>query len=226
MDAQEQNVADEGAEKIQEAVDQERVEELKDEIERIETGLPNAAKMVQGIKDKLVKAPPRKPNTPEISVEDQQRVAAEEAEKYGDALGIKAELAAKKDEIIGRVKPLVKPEMAGGIRPEDAGPKGAVGAPTPIDRAAPTAAPEGKAPRLAQLDPRMILNVELIATKKKLAEADEKMGLWAIQDARRRKQELDREEAALMAEVSRQLGVPAGTNIRLVDKDKGICQVE
>jgi hypothetical protein len=72
----------------------------------------------------------------------------------------------------------------------------------------------------------MILNVELIATKKKLAEADEKMGLWAIQDARRRKQELDREEAALMAEVSRQLGVPAGTNIRLVDKDKGICQVE
>lgn len=80
-------------------------------------------------------------------------------------------------------------------------------------------------PRVAQLDPRMVLQVELLATKKKLAEADEKMGLWAVQDARRRKQDLDREESSIMLEVSRQLGAPAGSTITLIDKARGLCQV-
>ena len=86
--------------------------------------------------------------------------------------------------------------------------------------------PGAKGSRVAQLDPRMVLQVELLATKKKLADADERMGLWAVQDARRRKQDLDREESELMLEVSRQLGAPAGSNIRLIDKEKGLCQVE
>lgn len=88
------------------------------------------------------------------------------------------------------------------------------------------AQPRVKGSRVAQLDPRMVLQVELLATKKKLADADERMGLWAVQDARRRKQDLDREESELMLEVSRQLGAPAGSNIRLIDKEKGLCQVE
>lgn len=214
-------------EQVKEAPEQdqnkERLNELKDEIERLETGLPNAAKLVQGIKDKQQKPPPREKNTPVISTEDLNRVVGEEVEKYDGALGIKDELEAKKEAILGRIRPLTQPEMAGGSPPEPthAGPKRPVGAPT-----APGKAPMGNGPRLAQLDQKTILQVELLATKKKLAEADEKMALWAIQDARRRKQELDREEAALMAEVSRQLGVPAGHNIRLVDKERGLCQVE
>lgn len=234
MTQEEQALVEQGAEKIKEAVDKERVEELKDEIERIETGLPNAAKLVQGIKDKQEKAPPREPNSPEISTEDAERIAAEEAEKYAEPLGIQEELAKKKGEILGRIKPLTQPTMAGGRPPIESGPRRPAGAgaqvgprPDPVGpKVTPGKAPVGNGPRMAQLDQLMILKVELLATKKKLAEADEKMGLWAVQDARRRKDELNKEEAALMVEVSKQLGVPTGSNIRLVDKERGICQVE
>lgn len=131
---------------------------------------------------------------------------------------------------------LKKPEMANVPGPiGQVGPKGPVGpqrAKSPVDVVAQAGAAghadavQGAAPRVAQLDPKTMLQVELLATKKKLANADEQMGLLAVQDARRRKQELDREESNLMLEVSKQLGAPAGSNIRLIDKEKGLCQVE
>jgi len=148
-------------------------------------------------------------------------------------MDIEKELKEREAEIptLGRIVP---PAMAGAsVGPkEPPGPKGPVGPKIkgPEDVVA-HAGLSGKAdvtakPRVAQLDPRMVLQVELLATKKKLAEADERMGLWAVQDARRRKQDLDREEASMMAEVSRQLGAPAGSSIRLIDKERGLCQVE
>ena len=119
---------------------------------------------------------------------------------------------------------LTKPPMVG---PKvDTGPLGPVGVIEQAGVPGPGDAVQMPAPRVAQLDPRVVLQVELLATKKKLADADERMGLWTVQDARRRKQDLGREESELMLEVSRQLGVPAGSNIRLIDKEKGLCQVE
>ena len=121
---------------------------------------------------------------------------------------------------------LEQPSMAG------AGPRGPVGASVtagprkavlPVDPAK-TATDGGS--RIAQLDPHTVLQVELLATRKKLAEADERMGLWVVQDARKRKQELDKEEATLMSEVSRQLDAPVGSNIKLIDKERGLCKVE
>jgi hypothetical protein len=148
-------------------------------------------------------------------------------------MDIEKELKEKEAAIAASGK-LVPPAMVGAsVGPkEPPGPKGPVGPKIrgPEDVVAHSGL-SGKAdvtakPRVAQLDPRMVLQVELLATKKKLAEADERMGLWAVQDARRRKQDLDREEASMMAEVSRQLGAPAGSSIRLIDKERGLCQVE
>ncbi len=135
------------------------------------------------------------------------------------------------DEIMTKMG-ATRPVMAGAevVGPRTLpGPKGPVGPQRPP--ALPTepvlpgdAAKSG--PRIAQLDPRMVLRVELLATKKKLAEADERMGLYAVQDARRRKQEFDKEEASLMLEVSKQLDAPAGSSIKLINKERGLCEVE
>lgn len=135
------------------------------------------------------------------------------------------------NEIASKTK-LAQPSMAG------AGVRGPVGPqkPPPALSGGPKPHVVGNSPpdievaeggsRMAQLDPRTVLRVELLSTRKKLAEADERMGLWTVQDARRRKQELDKEEATLMAEVSRQLDVPVGSCIRLIDKERGLCKVE
>ncbi len=144
---------------------------------------------------------------------------------------IKQGLRAKEKEadIMAKIG-LTPPSMAGvgAVGPQTPpGPKGPVGpqrpAVLPTEPVKADVAEDGS--RLAQLDPRMVLQVELLATKKKLAEADERMGLWTVQDARRRKQELDREESSLMLEVSRQLDAPAGSSIRLIDKERGLCKV-
>ena len=134
---------------------------------------------------------------------------------------VERELQDRAAEAAPASKKLTPPTMVGGA----AGPQVPPGVKGPVGPQVPAKLPEENKPRVAQLDPGMVLQVELLATKQKLADADERMGLWAVQDARRRKQELDREEATLMANVSHQLGVPAGSNIKLIDKAKGLCQV-
>lgn len=125
---------------------------------------------------------------------------------------------------------LTEPPMAGVPGPkgpvgprETPGPKGPVGVIEQAGSTGPADAVQG--PRMAQLDKYTVLQIELLSAKRKLAEADEQMGILAVQDARRRKQELNKEEAALMSRVSQQLGVETGSNIKLVDKEKGLCQV-
>jgi len=81
-------------------------------------------------------------------------------------------------------------------------------------------------PRLIQLDPVMVLKIELLAARKRANTAEERLAILALQDARKGKQELEQEEHALMQQVSKQLGVSAGKSVRLVDREKGICQVE
>lgn len=142
-------------------------------------------------------------------------------------MDIEKELKEREAEISASGK-LTPPTMVGGPPGPKTppGPKGPVGgypvAPGPV----PTKEEMAKRSRIAQLDAHMVLKVELISTKKKLADADERIGLLAVQDARQRKQELDKEESILMQEVSRQLGATAGNTITLVDKERGLCKVE
>jgi hypothetical protein len=81
-------------------------------------------------------------------------------------------------------------------------------------------------PHLVQLDPMMVLRVELLTTRRRANKAEEKLAVLALQDSRRMKQELDMEEQVLLQQLSKQLNIPPGKNIRLIDKEKGICQVE
>jgi hypothetical protein len=83
-----------------------------------------------------------------------------------------------------------------------------------------------QASRLVQLDPTMVLRIELTAAKKRAAVAEESLAILALQEARKAKDAAEREEALLMRAVSAQLGVTPGKNVRLVDKEKGICQIE
>jgi hypothetical protein len=208
-----------------------RVAALKDEIERLETGLPNAASVVKGIKDKQQRVPKRAPNTPDISVENLARVTAEEAEKYSEALGIKDELAQKKDEVLRRISGgIAPPAMA--AEPPHVGPRGATG---PQNTPGPQAVPGPKGepaqqrpqmPKQIKLDTETMLRVELLATKRKLADANEKLALIAVQDAQSAKKELEQEESLIMAQVREKLNIPQGANLRLIDKEKGICRVE
>lgn len=141
-------------------------------------------------------------------------------------MDIEKELLEKEAEIAARK--ITPPNMANvPVGPTaSVGPKGPVG-PRAVRPPVETPKVETvKRSRVAQLDAYTILRVELLSTKKKLAETDERMGLLAVQDARQRRQELDKEEAALMLEVSRKLGAAEGSTIRLVDKERGLCQVE
>lgn len=79
-------------------------------------------------------------------------------------------------------------------------------------------------PQLIRLDQATMLQIELLATKKKLAEANEKIAMIALQDAKKARKELEQEEAVLLERVRSQVGARSG-NVRLVDRQKGICQV-
>lgn len=83
-----------------------------------------------------------------------------------------------------------------------------------------------KPKRVVQLDPATILKIELLSTQKQLAASDERNGMMVVQDARRRLAEVSRDEKQLMETVSKQVGVPINSTIRLVDKAQGICHVE
>jgi len=81
-------------------------------------------------------------------------------------------------------------------------------------------------PRLVQLDPTTVLKIELLSARKRANMAEERLAVLALQDARKAKQELEQEQAQLMQLVTKQLNLPAGKSIRLVDREKGLCQVE
>lgn len=81
-------------------------------------------------------------------------------------------------------------------------------------------------PRLVQLDPTTVLKIELLSARKRANTAEERLAVLALQDARKAKQELEQEQAQLMQLVTKQLNLPTGKSIRLVDREKGLCQVE
>jgi hypothetical protein len=122
---------------------------------------------------------------------------------------------------------LPSPEPAGSALEEaDVGPKKQVGSTDENrDKQAPVLE-ESDGKRVVQLDPTVIMEIELVTTQMRLAEADEKLALIAVKNARQRKSEVQRAQDQLLNRVSKQVGVRVGSSLRLLDKDKGLCQVE
>ena len=71
----------------------------------------------------------------------------------------------------------------------------------------------------------MILRIELLSTKQQLAERDQQLAKLALQDVHAKKVALQEQQQQLMAEISQQLGTPVSGDIRLLDREKGLCQV-
>lgn len=190
-----------------------RIAELKDELERLETGLPNAGATIRAIKDKQQKIPRRPMNTPHVMPGNPDEVALQEASKYTGALGV----------MPGMIPGMGVPSMA-------RGPQGPVGPQNPVGPQRPVPQPPETQtqpnPSSIQLDPKTLIEIELVATKKRLAEANERLAIVALGDARRAKIEAEQQEARLMAQISRHYGVQPGKNVRLVDKEKGVCLIE
>jgi hypothetical protein len=185
IDADVMEVSEEQYQGMLEALRQHRLSEAKDAVERLETGLPNAAGILGGLRSAQQKVH-RAPNTPVMPQGSPAEAAAEEWAKYEQPLTGKS----------------------GPVKRMDAARK----------------KPQG--PRLVQLDPTTVLKIELVAAKKRAATAEERIALLAVQDARKAKAEAEQEEAELMRLVSKQLNIAPGSNVRLVDKEKGLCQVE
>jgi hypothetical protein len=207
----------EGAVEAPEETKEMRIQQLKDELERLETGLPNAGATVRAIRDKQQKVPRRDPNTPDVHPGDVSKIVAQEAAKYAGALGPMPGMSG-----------MAMPSMAYPVGPQvPVGPQAPVGPQKP----GPTTVPHAPAPapqqtRTIELDPKTLIEVELVSTKKRLAEANERLAAVALSDARKAKHVAEQEEAALMARVTKQYGIPYGKNLRLVDKEKGICLIE
>lgn len=119
-----------------------------------------------------------------------------------DTVDLAAELEAKKRELSSGMKLARDLKVPSGVEE----PKG-VGAPS-----------------LVHLESVTVLSIELLATKKRLAEANEKLALLALQDAKKLRAELEQEEAALLKGILSKVGVPDGS-LRLLDREKGICQI-
>jgi len=169
-----EEVTEEELAMAREALRTRQMAQLDDLKERVSTGLPNAAGIIQGIRSHQQRAPRRPLNTPDIPPGTPEEVAAQEWEKYEAPLSGKSE----------PVKRVVEARQG---------------------------------PRIVQLDPVMVLKIELLAARKRANTAEERLAILAIQDARKAKQELEAEEHALMSQVSKQLNIPAGKSIRVGD---------
>lgn len=79
---------------------------------------------------------------------------------------------------------------------------------------------------LVQLDPMMMLEIELLSAELRAATAEEQLAGRSLRDARERLMSLNRKQSLLMSTITSQLGIPAGRSIRLVDKEQRLCRIE
>lgn len=79
---------------------------------------------------------------------------------------------------------------------------------------------------LIQLDPMMMMEIELLTAEQRAATAEEKLATRALRDARERLMSLHRKQSILMSNITSKLGLPPGGSIRLVDKEQRLCRIE
>jgi hypothetical protein len=86
--------------------------------------------------------------------------------------------------------------------------------------------PESSGPRVVQLDPVTLLKIDLAQTKRRLNKAEEENLLLLLQGIRKEGQALQAQERSLFSGVMEQLGIEPGKNLRLMDREKGLCTIE
>lgn len=79
---------------------------------------------------------------------------------------------------------------------------------------------------LIQLDPMMMMEIELLTAEQRAAAAEEQLASRALRDARERLMSLHRKQSMLMSSITSKLGLPPGGSIRLVDKEQRLCRIE
>ena len=79
---------------------------------------------------------------------------------------------------------------------------------------------------LIQLDPMMMLEIELVTAELRAADAEEQLLFRQLQDIREKKNTILRKQSMIMSSITNSLGLPPGRTIRLVDKDQRLCKVE
>lgn len=77
-----------------------------------------------------------------------------------------------------------------------------------------------------QLDPVMMLEIELLEAETRAAVAEEKLALRYVQDARDKSMTIHRKRLMLMSKITSSVGIPSGRSIRLVDKEQRLCKIE
>lgn len=85
---------------------------------------------------------------------------------------------------------------------------------------------EAPGPKVVQLDQITLLKIELMSSKRRLNRAEEEKLLLLLQSIRKEAKELQLEESRLFSEVVQRLGMEAGKNLRLLDREKGLCAIE
>jgi hypothetical protein len=205
-----QETPEEEAERVRlEQEAKQKIEAAKDELERANTGLPNAAPLVQGIKaaaEKIHRST-TKEEWDKMTPAQQEIAAREELAKYEEPLRAPAKL---------------QPPSAPGAPPDMTG-VGASGTSVPD---IPRIAPGPRAGRQVQIDEVMSLKIELLTQKMATHQRDEQLAKIALQDVKRAAMELAAERRALLAELSEQVGFEVRGNVKLIDKEKRLIAVE
>lgn len=206
----EDETPEEEAERLRlEAEARRKIEEARDELERANTGLPNAAPLVQSIKGAAEKV--RRP-TPEeewdkMTPAEKEAVSNEELAKYDQPLrGPTPSLPRA---------PMGPPAQAAGADPSRVRTDGI-----------PSIAPPRGPARQVQIDELMSLKIELLTQKMATHQRDEQLARIALQDVKRAAQELAAERRQLLAELSEQVGFEVRGNVKLIDKERRLISVE
>jgi len=177
-----------------------KIEEVQDELERANTGLPNAAPLVQGIKSAAQKV--HRPTIQEewgrMTPAQQEIVAREELAKYEAPLRPKDAPKSLRPATFMPDIPTISPD-----RPHVPGPV-----------------------RQVQIDEVMSLKIELLMQKMAVLQRDEQLAKIALQDVQRSKTSLAAERKKLMAELSEQVGFEVRGDVRLLDREKRLIAVE
>jgi hypothetical protein len=76
-----------------------------------------------------------------------------------------------------------------------------------------------------KLDPVTIRDIELVVTRKKLAEVEIQLAKVALQDALQRQRQVQVDEVVMLTALEQKLGQKISGPIQLLDRENGICRV-
>lgn len=76
-----------------------------------------------------------------------------------------------------------------------------------------------------KLGPVTIRDIELVVTRKKLAEVEIQLAKVALQDALQRQRQVQVDESVMLTALEQKLGQKISGPIQLLDRENGICKI-